>query len=136
MANMLSLLLLLLLQVVRCVRPSPVLCMMRCWLQWWLHWQTWVLMAAAAAAGGALCEAISSAVYDALLAPVVAALAPLPGLPDWAGAGSGTGVMPGAGEGADTSSYSLVQVVWLIQPGVDLWVHRVCWWGIITACAG
>ncbi|KAF6263232.1 Golgi complex component 7-domain-containing protein [Scenedesmus sp. NREL 46B-D3] len=46
---------------------------------------------------GALCEAISSAVYDALLAPVVAALAPLPGLPDWGGAGSGTGVMPGAG---------------------------------------
>ncbi|WIA41403.1 hypothetical protein OEZ86_004988 [Tetradesmus obliquus] len=51
----------------------------------------------ATVAGGALCEAISAAVYDALLAPVVAALAPLPGLPDWAGAGSGTGVMPGAG---------------------------------------
>ncbi|WIA21115.1 hypothetical protein OEZ85_005432 [Tetradesmus obliquus] len=52
---------------------------------------------AATVAGGALCEAISAAVYDALLAPVVAALAPLPGLPDWGGAGSGTGVMPGAG---------------------------------------
>uniref|UniRef100_A0A383V7S2 Conserved oligomeric Golgi complex subunit 7 n=1 Tax=Tetradesmus obliquus TaxID=3088 RepID=A0A383V7S2_TETOB len=51
----------------------------------------------ATVAGGALCEAISAAVYDALLAPVVAALAPLPGLPDWAGAGSGMGVMPGAG---------------------------------------
>jgi hypothetical protein len=32
---------------------------------------------------------------------VVAALAPLPGLPDWGGAGSGTGVTPGAGEDAD-----------------------------------
>jgi hypothetical protein len=60
--------------------------------------------AAAAAAGGALCEAISAAVYDALLAPVVAALAPLPGLPDWAGAGSGTGVMPGAGEDCDAAA--------------------------------
>jgi hypothetical protein len=29
-------------------------------------------------------------------------MAPLPGLPDWAGAGSGTGVLPGAGEDACT----------------------------------
>lgn len=47
--------------------------------------------------GSALCEAISAAVYDALLAPVVAALAPLPKLPEWAGSGAGSGVVPGAG---------------------------------------
>jgi hypothetical protein len=54
--------------------------------------------AAAAAAGAAVVEAITNAVYEALLSPVVSNLQTLPGLKDWTAAAPGqSGVMTGAG---------------------------------------
>jgi hypothetical protein len=51
-------------------------------------------------AGAALVEAITNAVYEALMAPVAVNLKALPGLKDWTAAapGQGRGVMTGAGE--------------------------------------
>lgn len=42
-----------------------------------------IALPSATSAADLLCASISSAVYDALLAPVVSALTPLPGLPEW-----------------------------------------------------
>jgi hypothetical protein len=52
------------------------------------------------AAGAALVETITNAVYEALMSPVATNLKALPGLKEWTAAapGQGGGVMTGAGE--------------------------------------